>query len=338
MKSQYFLLISIFSFLSRVYAQELPVTEPDIGNINSDNVKSYEDVDMQPINEVDNIVSSKVLIEQNEKFLSHSYDNMKIENSENKEDNKNADGIVEVKKFNEIDKNILGETKLEENSEEKTEYKTEEKIIEPHKINDPLEFLNRRVYKFNKFLDRIILKPVAKVYTKIVPEFIQQGVVNFFNYVKSPLNILNYALQGNKEELSNSMSRFVLNTFGLGVFDLAKKAKIPLHNTDFGDTLAIWGVREGPYIVLPLLGSSTLLDAATFGTVDTPLSLINTLPIIEKNRLYLLKTVQFRSDYLGMTNVLEEASLDEYMFVRDAWTQRHQSKIEEIKESKKEGK
>ena len=198
-------------------------------------------------------------------------------------------------------------------------------------VYDPLEPINRKVYSFNKNLDTAILKPASIIYDKVTPNLIQTGVTNFFNYIKSPLNIVNYALQGNKVELGHSMGRLLINTFGFGVFDIASEASIPLNNTSFGDTLGVWGVSQGPYIVLPLLGGANLRDTAANLALDIPLSPISNLSNNERLATYSLDTVNTRKNLGNTISIIEGASLDEYNFVRDATELRRANKIEGLK-------
>ena len=138
------------------------------------------------------------------------------------------------------------------------------------KNTDPLEGLNRAVYSLNKGLDKAILKPVATVYTNVVPSLARQGVNNFLSYLHTPLDVLNYALQGNGERAGNAMGRFMLNTFGFGVFDLATDMGISRKQTGFGETFGVWGAPQGPYVVLPVFGGRSLRGTVgTFGDAPT---------------------------------------------------------------------
>lgn len=198
-------------------------------------------------------------------------------------------------------------------------------------VYDPLEPINRKIYSFNKNLDTIVLKPASVVYDAVTPNFVQKGVTNLFNYIKSPLNIINYALQGNKEQLGHSMGRMLLNTFGLGVFDIASEAAIPLNNTSFGDTLGVWGVPNGPYIVLPILGGANLRDTTATLALDIPLSPVNQLSGNDRVAAYSIDTINTRKNLDGAISVIEGAALDEYSFVRDATALKRSSTIEGLK-------
>jgi phospholipid-binding lipoprotein MlaA len=195
--------------------------------------------------------------------------------------------------------------------------------------NDPLEGFNRGVYSFNDALDRAILKPVATGYTNVLPQPIRTGVSNFFNNFSYPLVILNDLLQGKFGQALSDTGRFVVNTTVgiLGIFDPATPLGLPAHDEDFGQTLAVWGVGEGAYIVLPFFGPSTVRDTGglvvdiytdplTWGTEgDTRLALRAT------------RVVDKRSQLLSAGRILDEAALDPYSFTREAYRQRRNSEI-----------
>jgi phospholipid-binding lipoprotein MlaA len=209
-------------------------------------------------------------------------------------------------------------------------------IPEQKEISDPLESINRPIYSFNKTIDHAVLKPITKTYQDITPNIIQSGVTNFINYIKQPVNVVYFSLQGNKYKAGDSMGRFLLNTFGLGVFDLASQANIPLHDTSFGETLGVWGVGEGPYVVLPILGGATLRDNTAKVVVDIPLSLENQFNIPERNLTIGLKTIETRKQLLPMDKTIEEAALDEYSFVKNAIISSKRATIKSLKEPEEE--
>ena len=138
---------------------------------------------------------------------------------------------------------------------------------------DPMEPWNRGVYRFNDTVDKALLKPTATLYTKVTPTFMQKGVRNFFNNLGDAWSTVNSILQLRGQDAANSFSRVTINSlFGLGgVFDVATEARIPQSKQDFGLTLGRWGMPSGPYMVLPLLGSSTLRDTAALPVwMNTP--------------------------------------------------------------------
>ena len=136
--------------------------------------------------------------------------------------------------------------------------------IYSNEVNDPFENLNRKTFEFNENLDEKILKPTATFYSKFPPR-IKKGITNFFNNLEEVDTCVNQLLQGKPKKSANDLTRFVINsTIGLGGFiDVASKIGLERHEEDFGQTLAVWGVSEGPYIMLPGLGPSTLRDFKT---------------------------------------------------------------------------
>lgn len=190
---------------------------------------------------------------------------------------------------------------------------------------DPLEPLNRTVFKFNDGLDRAVLKPVATAYQNVTPAPVRTGVSNFFGNLSDVWSVVNNALQFKGEAAANSFARVTTNTlWGLGgIFDIATEMKIPKQSENFGQTLTHWGVPSGAYVVLPVLGASTVRDTA--GTlVDMQADLVPQVDSVSaRNSLQALRIVDTRAEYLGATDLLEQAALDKYSFVRDIYLQRH---------------
>lgn len=194
---------------------------------------------------------------------------------------------------------------------------------------DPFEGYNRSVYKFNDSIDRAVLKPVAKGYDKAVPDVMKTGVRNFFGNLKEVLTLVNDLLQGKGEEALTTTGRFLLNTtFGMGgIFDIATPAGMTRNDEDFGQTLGRWGVSSGPYFVIPFLGPSTIRDAL-MRPLDSQLQYTTYLDDISlRNSLYALEIIDIRASLLGASNVLGEAALDPYVFVRDAYLQRRKRMV-----------
>lgn len=196
---------------------------------------------------------------------------------------------------------------------------------------DPLEGLNRHIYGFNKGLDTAILKPAATVYKAVVPSLARQGVNNFLAYLHTPLDVVNYALQGNKTMAGDAMGRLLLNTFGLGVFDIASEAGIPRKQTGFGETFGVWGMPQGPYVVLPFFGGRSL--RSTVGTLgDSQLGVVGNLKTDERTTALVFDALDTRASLLGADSLISGISLDEYLFVRDALLQREKNRVEDLKE------
>lgn len=190
----------------------------------------------------------------------------------------------------------------------------------PH---DPLEPYNRSMTRFNEKLDSAVLKPVATFYTDATPSLVRTGVSNVFANLGDAWSFVNNVLQLRGEDALNSLARFNVNTllgFG-GVLDLATEMRIERSKQDFGLTLGRWGVPTGPYLVLPLLGPSTVRD-----TVALPVDMAGDLaqqvdPVGARNALYALRIVDTRASLLHASDVLESAALDKYTFTRDAFLQ-----------------
>lgn len=189
---------------------------------------------------------------------------------------------------------------------------------------DPLEGLNRGTYAFNDALDRAVLKPVAKGYQAITPQFVRSGVSNAFMNLGEVATAFNSLLQGNAGNAASDVGRFLVNsTLGvLGLFDVATPMGLEKHNEDFGQTLGKWGVGSGPYLVLPLMGPSTLRDASG-RVVDSQLGWSRQVDHVPtRNSAFAVEIVDVRANLLGAGDALDEASLDKYQFLRDAYLQR----------------
>jgi phospholipid-binding lipoprotein MlaA len=199
---------------------------------------------------------------------------------------------------------------------------------------DPLEPLNRVTYRFNDSIDRNIAQPVARGYNRVVPSPIRTGVNNFFANLGDVTVMLNdFAQLRGTDGMSDLMRIAVNTTFGIfGILDIATPAGIPKHDQDFGLTLGHYGVPSGPYLVLPLFGPSTFRDAAGLG-VDQYAAPTTWMDPAWRNSLWGLNFVSTRARYLNATNLLEEAALDKYLFVRDAYLGRRRTQLGADKEA-----
>jgi phospholipid-binding lipoprotein MlaA len=194
---------------------------------------------------------------------------------------------------------------------------------------DPWESWNRGVFGFNDAVDTAVLQPVAKGYQKVTPSVVQKGVGNFFGNLTDMWSVVNNALALRPKETGDSVGRVMLNTTVglLGVIDVASDLGIDRHTADFGLTLARWGVGNGPYVVLPLLGSSTLRDTAGL-PVDNWGNPINQMgDEATRTGMTVVKVVDKRAQLLGAGRVLDGAALDKYTFVRDAYLQRRRNQV-----------
>lgn len=195
---------------------------------------------------------------------------------------------------------------------------------------DPLEPMNRGIYKFNDVADKALFKPVASGYKAITPTPIRAGINNFFNNLSNVVTIVNQLLQFKFNKAAETTGRFVVNTTVgiLGFIDVASRTGFNTYREDFGQTLGYWGMGNGPYLMLPLLGPSNLRDTAglitdwlffePLGYVEDPQT---------RNILLGVKFIDRRADLLPGSDLLDEAALDPYAFMRDAYTQRRINQV-----------
>jgi phospholipid-binding lipoprotein MlaA len=212
---------------------------------------------------------------------------------------------------------------------------------------DPLEPLNRKVYAFNEVVDEAVAKPVAKAYQSAIPSPVRTGVGNFFGNLGDLWSSFNALLQWEPEHAVTDFMRFTVNTvFGVyGVIDLASAMQMPRSQHSLGQTLGVWGVPAGAYVVLPLLGPSTVRDVGagilSSGVVDpdhevnwlqvsegaAPTAMLNIGHATTKTSVSLVQVVDKRASLLEVTDALGGLALDPYSFVRDAYLQRQAHKI-----------
>jgi len=199
---------------------------------------------------------------------------------------------------------------------------------------DPLEPLNRATWRFNETVDRNIAQPVARAYVKIVPHPIRTGVDNFFSNLGDVPVMFNDFAQLRLQDGMNDLMRIAVNTtLGLlGFLDIATPAGIKKHDQDFGLTLGHYGVPSGPYLVLPLFGPSSFRDASGFAVDQSFLTPQNYADPAWRNSLWGVDFVSTRARYLNASNLLEQAALDKYLFVRDGYLGRRRSRLSDGKE------
>lgn len=197
--------------------------------------------------------------------------------------------------------------------------------VPPGDPRDPWERYNRAVFEFNDAIDRTVLKPTAQAYTAVVPEPVRQCVGNIFGNIGDIWSAVNSLLQGKPGECVNQLMRVAVNTtlgFG-GCLDIAREMEgLEKRNEDFGQTLGVWGLEPGPYFVLPFFGPSSVRDGAGFiaGRIADPVDRIDHIPT--RNTSMGLRIISVRADLLNASTVLENAALDRYVFIRDAYLQR----------------
>lgn len=201
---------------------------------------------------------------------------------------------------------------------------------------DPLERLNRAIFSFNDLLDSHVVKPIATFYNAVVPKPLNAGIHNFFTNLSEVNNVINDILQLNAHQMANDFWRLGINTtFGLGGFiDMATRMHLPYKQNDFGLTLSKWGYKNSTYIVLPFLGPSTFRDGIIGLTVDY--FAFSVYPYIEPDsRRYQvlgLLYIDHRANLLQFEPVLEEAAIDKYVFMRNAYMQHRQFQINQENE------
>jgi phospholipid-binding lipoprotein MlaA len=194
---------------------------------------------------------------------------------------------------------------------------------------DPFEPLNRGIYRFNDKVDQVVARPVARGYVRAVPVEIRDRVRNFFGNIGDVFIGVNNFLQGKFEEGVSDWARVAFNsTVGLfGIHDIATDMGYEKHNEDFGQTFGRWGARPGPYLILPILGSSTVRDGIGTGIDLYVDPLTEVRPYHLEYGLVGLRLTQTRADLLDASRILEEAALDRYVFQRDAYLQRRRSLV-----------
>jgi phospholipid-binding lipoprotein MlaA len=192
---------------------------------------------------------------------------------------------------------------------------------------DPLEPFNRKVYAFNDSVDKAVIKPVAKGYVAVVPQLARRGVTNVFNNLGMVVTALNDALQLKGSKVPVDFARFTTNIiFGLGgLIDVASELKIENRKEDFGQTLGYWGVASGPYLVLPLFGSSSTRDAPGLAVdfVASPFFYWNPDAPVRWG-LFALDIIDIRANLLEAEKFLDTAAIDRYSFLRDSYLQRRE--------------
>jgi phospholipid-binding lipoprotein MlaA len=194
---------------------------------------------------------------------------------------------------------------------------------------DPWESMNRSVYQFNDAVDAVAIKPAAEIYTKVLPSFVRTGIHNFLGNLSDVWSMANSAMQLKGQATAETFMRINVNTFfGLGgLLDVASEMRLEKRKEDFGQTLGYWGVKPGPYLVLPLLGPSTLRD-----TLATPVDFKGNPSEMftdeaTRNSLTVTRILDVRSGLLQTVDVIKAASLDPYTFVRDGYLQKRKNDI-----------
>lgn len=198
----------------------------------------------------------------------------------------------------------------------------------PYEPRDPLEPVNRQVYRFNDTVDRYAVRPVAKIYRGCTPSPVRHGIGNFFDNVRYPITMVNSFLQGKFGDGTSDLARFLVNsTVGLvGLIDVATPLGLEAHDEDFSQTLGVWGVGQGVYLMLPLLGPSTGRDLVGAGADQylNPLNLIDdTETRLALQAVYL---IDLRAGILDFDRLVRDA-FDPYVFMRTAYLENRLNKV-----------
>lgn len=197
--------------------------------------------------------------------------------------------------------------------------------------HDPYERFNRAMFQFNETFDILVMKPIATLYIKIIPKPLSKGLSNFYNNIDTIPTVANDLLQANFYQGTSDAWRLAINsTIGIvGFFDFATDMGLEPNKEDFGLTLAQWGYRNSNYLVLPFLGPGTVRDQVAWPINYLFLTIYpHIYPVTQRNALYLSGLVVKRAELLRYQNVLAEASLDDYTFIRDAYMQRRTYQLE----------
>ncbi len=201
-------------------------------------------------------------------------------------------------------------------------------LAEAPAINDPFEPLNRGIFAVNRVVDDIVIRPLVTIYATVVPKPLQDGVANVFGNVDDAFSGVNNLLQGKPERAGKDFGRVLVNTtLGIGgIFDVGARMGIDKSDEDFGQTLGVWGIGAGPYVVLPLMGPSNVRDAIGRGVriaADPRMQ----LPSEWAYPLMGLNFISFRAETQRAEGLLDAASFDRYGFVRSSYLMRRNAQI-----------
>jgi phospholipid-binding lipoprotein MlaA len=214
-------------------------------------------------------------------------------------------------------------------------------VADFQQTNDPLEPTNRVLYKINDGLDTMIMKPAAIVYRSVLPDPVRTGIHNLLDNMGGPVRLTNDILQGKPKRAGDTASRFLINTtIGIGgIFDVAKQFGIPNHDSDFGLTLANWGVGEGPFLYLPVIGPSSPRDASGF-VVDIAIDPFTWIGRPSQSFTYesysktVVGALDERSRLLDVVDSVKKTALDPYATFRSLYRQNRAAKLEKLRDDK----
>jgi len=189
--------------------------------------------------------------------------------------------------------------------------------------DDPFEPMNRAMFEVNDVVDGNVVKPIAELYVQAVPKLVRTGFTNVFNNIDDFFSGINGLLQGKTEKAGNDFGRVLLNTICvLGLFDVASDLGIERGGEDFGQTFGVWGFPQGPYLFVPIIGPTTVRDGTGLlvRIYVGPVGFIPDVPV--RNSLYGVGAVDLRAQATDAISIADTASLDKYLFIRNAYLQR----------------
>lgn len=196
-------------------------------------------------------------------------------------------------------------------------------------VADPYESFNRKMYDFNESVDHYVASPIANGYKAVTPDFLQTGVFNFFNNLKNFNVVINDVLQAKFSQSASDMGRLTMNTTaGLGgFFDVAKHVGLEQNDEDFDQTLAVWGIPKGSYLVLPLLGPMTTRSApaSAFDAAANPASYVSIPANYISAPVQFMSALNARANAEGALKFINEAAMDKYVFTRESFLQWRQN-------------
>lgn len=188
---------------------------------------------------------------------------------------------------------------------------------------DPLEPVNRAMFEVHEVADKFVMKPVVDVYVAVVPKLVRRGVSNFFNNIDDLFSGINALLQGKPDKAGDDFGRVMLNTFVMGgIFDPASDIGIERGGEDFGQTFGVWGFPQGPYLFVPIIGPTSVRDGSGL-LVRVYAGPVGFIPDVAlRNALYGIGAVDLRAQAADALSIADTASLDKYVFIRNAYLQR----------------
>jgi len=193
---------------------------------------------------------------------------------------------------------------------------------------DPLEPFNRVMYAIGEPIDTNILRPIAQAWVDYVPSPIQSGVRTFFGNIEDGFSAFNGLLQGKWDKAGNDLGRLTVNVWGFGVVDIASQAGIPKGDEDFGQTFGYWGIPQGPYLYVPVIGPTTVRDGTGLiirAYASPILYAVDDVPL--RNVLWFVGAIDLRAQFLDASRMVDQAAIDKYTFIRRSYLQRREYQV-----------